>query len=134
MELLELVDGEEQTCARGKRVERLGKRILRPRHEHAAKLVERPLSGAQQQPPPAFAARQDSAGEGRKKAGAEDRRLAAARRADDAEEARADEARDELGDEPLAAEEVVGVDRLEAREALERAYPLSRHAGRGGRA
>ena len=134
MELLELVDGEEQTCARWERVERLGKRILSPRHEHASKLVERPLSGTQQQPPPAFTTRQDSSGEGRKKAGAEDRRLAAARRTDDAEKPGADEAGDELGHEPLPAEEVVGIDRLEARQALERADSFGRDAGRGVRA
>ena len=133
-QLLELVDGEEEAFVGGQRVEGLGERILRSRHEHAAKLVQRPLAGTQQQTPPALAARQDSSGEGREETGAEDRRLAAARRADDAEEAGADEAGDELGDEPLAAEEVLGIDRLEARETLERAYPLSGHAGRGGRA
>ncbi len=119
---------------RGQRVERLGERILRSRHEHAAKLFQRPLAGTQQQTPPALAARQHASGEGRQETGAQDRRLAAARRADDAEEAGADEAGDELGDEPLAAEEVVGIDRLEARETLERADSLGRHAGRGGRA
>ena len=133
-QLLELVDGEEEACVGGQRVEGLGERILRSRHEHAAKLLQRPLAGTQQQTPPALAARQDSSGEGREETGAEDRRLAAARRADDAEEAGADEAGDELGDEPLAAEEVVGIDRLEARQTLERADPLGRHAGRGGRA
>ena len=94
----------------------------------------RPLAGAQQHPPPALAARQHSAGERRQEAGAEDRRLAAARRADDAEEAGADEPGDELGDEPLAAEEVLGVGRLEAREPLERADALGSDAGRGRRA
>ena len=48
-QLLELVDGEEEPCVRGQRVERLGERILRSRHEHAAKLFQRPLAGAQQQ-------------------------------------------------------------------------------------
>ena len=47
---------------------------------------------------------------------------------------RADDAGDELGHEPLAAEEVVGIDRFEARETLERADPLSGHARRGDRA
>ena len=103
-QLLELVDGEEEACVGGQRVEGLGERILRSRHEHAAKLVQRPLAGTQQQTPPALAARQDSSGESREETGAQDRRLAAARRADDAEEAGADEAGDELGDEPLAAE------------------------------
>ncbi len=46
----------------------------------------------------------------------------------------ADEAGDELGNEPLASEEVVGIDRLEARQTLERADSLGRHAGRGVRA
>ena len=95
---------------------------------------ERPLAGTQQQTPPAPAARQHPSGEGREETGAKNRRLAAARRADDAEEAGADEAGDELGHEPLAAEEVVGVDRLEARETLERTDPLGRHAGRRHRA
>ena len=46
----------------------------------------------------------------------------------------ADEARDELGDETIAAEEILGIHRLEARQALERADLLCGHAGRGGRA
>ncbi len=57
MQLLELVDGEEQTSAQRERVESLAKRILRSRHEHAAKLVQRPLAGTQEQPPPPLAAR-----------------------------------------------------------------------------
>ena len=89
------------------------------------------LARTQQQPPPALAARQDPSGERRQQACAEDRRLAAPRGADDAEEAGPDEARDELGDEPLAAEEVVGVDRLEAREPLERADALGSHVEPG---
>ncbi len=84
--------------------------------------------------PPALAARQHAVGEGREETGAQDRRLAAARRADDAEEAGADEACDELGHEPLAAEEVVGIDRLEARKTLERADALGRHDGSAWRA
>ena len=134
-QLLELVDGEEQTCVGGQRVERLGERILRSRHEHAAKLVQRPLAGTQAadaaslslpgRTPPARAGRRP------------------ARSTDDLplpdgptmpRKPRADEAGDELGDEPLAAEEVVGIDRLEARETLERAYSLSGHAGRSHRA
>ena len=64
-QLLELVDGEEKACARGQRVEGLGERILRSRHEHPAKLLQRPLAGTQQQTPPALAARQHPSGEGR---------------------------------------------------------------------
>ena len=61
-------------------------------------------------------------GERGQQAGAQDRRLAAARRPDDAEQRRADEPGDELGDEPLAAEEVRRVGDLERREPLERAH------------
>src|SRR5439155_22809751 len=107
-------------CVGGQRVECLGERILRSRHEHPAKLFQRPLARTQQQTSPAPTARQHPSGEGRKETGAEDRRLATARRADDAEETGTDEAGDELGDEPLAAEVVLGIDRLEARETLER--------------
>jgi hypothetical protein len=89
-DLLELVDSQQEASVGRQRVESLDKRILRSRHEHTAKLVQRPLAGTQQPPPPAPAARQDSSGEGREQTGAEDRRLAAARRADDAEEAGAD--------------------------------------------
>ena len=118
----------------GQRVERFGERILRSRNEHPAKLLQRPLAGTQQQTPPTLAARQDASGQGREKTGAQNRRLAAARRADDAEEAGADEAADELGHEPLPAEEVVRIDRLEACQAFERTDSLARHAGRGVRA
>ena len=87
-----------------------------------------------QHAPPAPAAGQHTAGEGREQTGAQDGGLAAARRADDAEEAGADEAGDELGDQPLAAEEVVGVDGLEARQTLERADALGCRASRRVRA
>lgn len=53
--------------------------------------------------------------------GLDDGRLAASRRADDPNEWRAGQPRDEIGDEPLAAEEVLGVGRGEGGEALERA-------------
>ena len=133
-ELLELVDGQEEAPAGRQRVESLGERILRSGNEHAAKLLQRPLAGAHEHAPPAPAAGQHAFGEGRDETGAEDGRLAAARRADDAEEAGADEAGDELGDEPLAAEEVVGIDGLEARQTLERADSLGRRASRRVRA
>ena len=63
---------------------------------------------------PVLAARQHAAGERGQQPGPHDRRLAAARRADDREQRRADEPRDELGDEPLAPEEVLGVGGVEA--------------------
>ena len=77
-QLLELVDGEEEPPVRRQRVECLGERIPRSRHEHATQLVQRPLAGSQQQASPAAAARQHSSGEGGEKTGAEDRRLSAA--------------------------------------------------------
>ena len=133
-QLLELVDGEEHSCVRGESVEGFREGVLRPRHEHAAKLVERPFAGTQQEAPPALAAGKHPTGEGREESGAEDGRLAAARWADDAEESGSDEAGDELRNEPLAAEEVVGIGRLEAREALERTDPLGGNSGRRCRA
>ena len=133
-ELLELVDGEKEASVRRQRVESLGEGIPRPRDEQAPELVHGPLAGAQQETPPAFAARQDSSRERRQETGTEDRRLAAARRADDSEEAAADEPGDELRDESLAAEEVLRVDRLEAREPLERADAVGSDTGGGRRA
>ena len=72
-------------------------------------------------PLPVLAPRDHTAGERREQSRADDRRLAAAGRPDDAEQRGADEPRDELRDEPLAAEEVRRVRLLERRQALERA-------------
>src|SRR4051794_38325603 len=76
------------------------------------------LPGADEHLRPLLAAREHAAGERRQEAGAQDGGLAAAGWADDAEQRGADEARDELGDEPLAAEEVGRVDDLERGESL----------------
>ena len=132
-QLLELVDGEQEAFVGGQGVECFGNGVLRSRHQHPAELFKRPLTGTKQQAPPAPAARQHPSGERRKKTCAKDRRLAAARRADDAEEAGADEAGDQLGDEALAAEVVLGVERLKARQTFERTYSLGRDASRGER-
>ena len=79
--------------------------------------------------PPALAAGQHAAGE---------RRQQPARSTDDLplpdgptmpRKRGADEAGDELGDQSLAAEEVVGIGGLEARQALERAHTLGGEAG-----
>ena len=105
-QLLELVDREHGAALA---VELAGR---------AAELAQRVLAGADQRLRPVGASGQDSAGEGGQQAGPHDRRLAAARRADDREQRRADEPRDELGDELLAAEEVLGVLGAERREAL----------------
>jgi hypothetical protein len=61
--------------------------------------------------------------------GAEERGLATSRRPDDPERTGADEASGEFSHEPLATEEVVGVDRLEALQTLERARSLDRDGG-----
>ena len=89
--------------------------------ERDAELAHRVRAGAQQRLRPVLAAGQHPAGQRRQQAGAQDRRLAAARRPDDAEQRRADEAGDELGDEPLASEEVARVGDVVGGQALERA-------------
>ena len=96
----------------------------RPRGEDRAKRLQRPLAGTQQPPAPAGAPGEHAASERGQEAGAQDRRLAAPRRAHDRHEAGPGEARDEVGDEALATEEDVGIGRLEARQALERADAL----------
>ena len=85
---------------------------------HTTELAHRVLARPHQRARPAFAAGQDPAGQRGQQTGPDDGRLAAAGRADDAEQRRADEPRDELGDELLAAEEVVGVVDVEGRQAL----------------
>ena len=84
-ELLELIDGEQDSLVRLERVQRLGNGIVRAGGEHTPELVERPLAGTDQHAPPALAARQHATGERRQQPGAQHRRLAAPRRADDAE-------------------------------------------------
>ena len=128
-QLLELVDRQEEAFARGS-VEGLGERTSLPTRARG----EAPPAAARRDAAAgaaSFRCRQDPVGE-REQTGAEDGGLSAARRADDAEESCADQAGDELGDEPLAAEEVVAIDWLEACEALERACPLGGRAGGGG--
>ena len=87
------------------------------------------LARAHQQQRPVLAAGQRAARQRGQQTGPDDRGLAAAGRADDAEQRRADELRDEVGDEPLAPAEVVGVGRLERCEALERADHQAAAAG-----
>ena len=81
---------------------------------------------------PVLAAGQHAVRQGGQQAGPHDRGLAAARRAHDAEQRRADEPGDELGDEPLAAEEVRRVGDLERGEALERAHHAARSSSPSG--
>jgi hypothetical protein len=131
-QLLELIYREQDPLVRAQRFERFRHRIVRTRGEHAPELVHRPLARPDEHAPPALAPGQHAAGERGQQPGTQQGRLAAARRADDAEEARAHEAGDELGHEPLAAEEVVGIGGLEAGQAFERADIHARHAHRCG--
>ena len=101
-QLLELVDGDHEP-ARGRR---LRDRVL--------ERGERVGAGAEERDRPAVAAGQHAVGERGQQAGLQRRRLAAAGGADDAEQRRARQPRDHLGDQPLAAEEDVGVVDLEA--------------------
>ena len=107
--LLELVDREHHAAAGGEAV------------QAGAKLARRVLAGSDDRLRPALAAGQHARGEGGQQAGLHHRRLAASRWADHTEQRRADQAGDELGDQPFAAEEVRRVVGLERREALERA-------------
>src|SRR6185436_18276165 len=68
---------------------------------------------------PRIAPRQDAAPDGGDQSSPDGRGLPAARWSDDAEEPGPSEPRDEIGDEPLAAVEQIGVRRLERREPLE---------------
>jgi hypothetical protein len=79
------------------------------------------LAGTDQRPRPPLAAGQDAARERVQEAGADDRGLAAARWPDHAQQRSADEPGDDLGDEPLAPEEVFGVVDVVRGEALVRA-------------
>ena len=118
-QLLELVDGEQQPLAGRKRVDSCGERVGVIRSQPAGKLRQRVLTWPDQHPPPAFATWQHSGGQSGEEACPEQGGLAAARGAHDAEQAGADEVGDQLGHEPLATEEVVGIGGLEAGETLE---------------
>ena len=84
----------------------------------AAQLAQGLLAGTDHGLRPILAARQHAAGERGQQPGSHDRRLPAPRRADDREQRSADEARHQLGDEPFAPEEVLGVVGLERGETL----------------
>ena len=126
-DLLELIDQEHQALAGREPLERVGdpgRGVLAPRLGHRPgegprELGERVLARAHHRPPPALRAGDDPVGERRQEAGAHGRGLAAARGADHREQGRADQAGDELGDQALAAEEVLGVGGVERRQAAE---------------
>jgi hypothetical protein len=108
-DLLELVDRQDAAP------------LAREPAGRAAELQQRLLPGPDDCLGPVLAAGHHAPGEGWQQPGSHDRRLAAAGRADDREHRRADEACDQLGDEPFAPEEVLGVVGVERREALVRA-------------
>ena len=125
--LLELVDQEHQALTGLEPVKRVGdprRRVLAPRLGHRPgegprELGQRPLAGAHHRPPPVLRAGDDPVGQRRQQAGAHGRGLAAARGADHREQGRADQAGDQLCDQALAAEEVLGVGGVEGRQAAE---------------
>ena len=117
-DLLELIDEEDQTLARpaADRPRRrstaatfscpdLGHRA----GEGSRELGERALARSHHRPAPAVRAGDDPVGERGQETGAYRRGLAAAGGAEHRQQGRADEPGDELGDEALAAEEVLGV-------------------------
>ena len=126
-DLLELVDDEHQPLAVGQPLERIGdprRGVLASGLGHRSRegsrqLRQRARAGAHHHPPPPLGAGDDTVGERRQQPGAHRRGLAASGRADDREQGRADQAGDQFGHEALAAEEVLGVRRVEGRQAAE---------------
>ena len=108
--LLELINREHEAA------------VVADARARAVELALRVLAGPDEHLLPLLAARQHAARQRRQQAGAKHRGLAASRRSDDRQQRRADEPRDELRDEPLAAEEVLRVVGPEGRQALERAH------------
>ena len=99
--------------------------------ERPLQLGTRMRSRPEQNDPPAFASRQRARGQGGEQAGPQDRRLAASGRADDAHQRRVDGAGDNVGDEPLTAEEILRVGDVEGGETLERAQLNAARPARG---
>ena len=107
-DLLELVDRDDQaTVWRG-----AGRRLL--------ECSERVDTGSQQRERPVPAARDHILSQRGEQARPQRRRLAAPRGPDDPDQRRTHDARDHLGDQPLATEEDVGVVDVERGEAFER--------------
>ena len=101
-QLLELVDGDQVGVL------------------HRLQGGQRVIARAQQRDPPMLRARQRAARQRGEQPGPQQRGLARPRCAEDADQAPLGEPRDELGDEPFAPEEHVGVADVEGRQALER--------------
>ena len=106
-ELLELVDHQHTRAGAG---------------TARAQLAHRMLAGTDHRLRPLIAARQHPAGQRGQQARLDNRRFAAPRRPDHAEQRRADGARNELGNEPLATAEV-----LARRRPSKEASPLNGH-------
>ena len=123
--LLELIDREHQPLAVGQPVERVGdprRRALVSRLGHRPgegprELGQRARAGAHHGAPPVLGAWDDAVRQRRQEAGAHGRGLAAARGTDDGEQRRADQAGDQLCDQALAAEEVLGMSGIERGQA-----------------
>jgi hypothetical protein len=123
--LLELIDQEHQPLAVGQPLERVGDRRRRARvsrlghrpGEGPRELGQRARAGAHHRLAPTLRAGNDPVGQRRQEASTNGRGLAAARGADDGEQGRADEAGDELCDQALAAEEVLGMSGIERGQA-----------------
>ena len=115
--LLELIDHEEQAIPLREGIERRrgpsgSKPRQRPRHG-ISEGGERVLSRPEQNARPPVAAGEHAPGHRGKQPRAHDGRLAASGRAHDTEQRRADEPRNQLGHEPFASVEVMGVRGLE---------------------
>ena len=108
-QLLELIDGDDEPAVGGDLRGGLLERSQRMR------------SGTQHGDRPPLAAGQHAGRERREQAGPQRGRLAAPGRSHDARQRGAGQPRDQLGHEPLAAEEVARVVDVERRQALERA-------------
>ena len=114
--LLELVDDDQQPRP-GLHVRERGLDVAAG-VQRASQRRERMIAGAHQDPRPALAPGEHAGGERGQQARAHRGGLAASRRPDDAEQARPRHARDDLGHQPLAPEEVAGVVDVEGLQAL----------------
>ena len=108
-DLFELIDGDDKPALR------------HDRRDGPLERSQRLVPGSHQGDRPALAAGQDAGRQPREQASPQRGGLAAPRGSDDTRQRRTGEPRDHLGDEPLAAEEELGVLHLERRQPLERA-------------
>ena len=113
-DLFELVDDEDEPAAGRHGRERLIERRAEPTLELRQRVLARPHDVLT----PAGRAGQHAARERGQQPGAEGRRLAAAGSAHEGEAGSPDEPRDQLGDEPLPAEVVLGIVGVERGQAL----------------